>query len=170
MDNLLLIIILILLFVGIVGVVFWTYYSAEKKKREKIRDSFRSFSERKKIKKEDLRSVPRTNLTDFLNIVLTLPDEPYFGLKALAIDISETGFSVKPDFPLRKLPVSAILNNVLVKTPINHFVIDRIKTIRYEHEIKKRLLAFEILSIDENQKNKLLLFMNYLDKYIKDEY
>lgn len=168
MDNYIFIIFLILLFFGIICIIFWAY-SAEKKKREKFRDSFKSFSEKKKIKQEDLRSVPRINLPNLLNISLTLTDEPYFGLKAIAIDISETGFSVQPDFPLRKLPVNAILNNILVKTPINNFVIDKIKTIRYEHEIKKRLLAFEILSIDENQKNKLLIFMNYLDKYINDE-
>ena len=141
----------------------------KKKKRDKIRDSFKSFSEKKKIKNEDLRSVPRTNLPELLNVVLTLTDEAYFGLRAAATDISETGFSVKPEFPLRKLPVDAVINNVLVRTPMNNFVIDKIRTVRYEHEIKKRLLAFEIVSIDEKQKNKLMFFMNYLDKYLKDE-
>ncbi len=167
-NNLLFIFFLFILVIGVIGIVFWAYYLAEKRKKEKIRDSFKSFSEKKKIKQEDLRSVPRTILPELLNIVLTLTDESYFGLKSLAIDISETGFSVKPDFPLRKLPVNAVLNNVLVRTPINEFVIDKIKTIRYEHEIKKRLLAFEIIAIDENQKNKMLIFMNYLDNYMKN--
>lgn len=168
MDNTFLIVFIAALLFGIIGVIFWAYFS-EKKKKEKIRESFKSFSKKKKLKNEDLRSVPRLEIPYLLTVFLTLTDEPFFGLKAAAIDISETGFSVKPDFPLRKLPIDTILNNVLVKTPINNFTIEKMKTVRYEYEIKKRVLAFKIITIEKSQKNKMLIFMNHLDKYLKDE-
>lgn len=159
----------VIVFFGIIGAVIWKYYSTEKKKRDAIRDSFKSFSERKDISKSDLRAVKRLVIPELLSVILTLTDEAYFGLNALALDISEKGFSVIPDFPLRKLPIGIELNNVLVKTPLNNFVVDKIKTVRYEHEINKRVLAFEILSVDEKQRDKFLVFMNYLNEYFKEE-
>ncbi len=169
MDNIPLFVIIGFAFAAIAAFALWKFMEAEKKKKAQIRDSFKSFSERKSLQKTDLRSVPRLKIPELLNIDLTLTDEAYFGLRATAIDISESGFSVLPDFPLRKLPVDTELNNVLIKTPLNNFVIDKMKTVRYEHEIKKRVLAFKILAIDGSQKKKQRIFMAYLDKFLKDE-
>jgi hypothetical protein len=156
-------------FFGLIGIVVFFYYSAERKKKEKIRNSFKNISKKQNVDYNDLRTVPRILIPELLGISLTLTDESYFGLKAFAIDVSGSGFSVRPDFPLRKLPIDTVLNNILVKTSINSFVIKKIRTVRYKHEIKKRLLAFEIISIDENQKKKLIDFINYLKDYLKDE-
>ncbi len=156
-------------FFGIIGVTVFFYYFVEKKKKEKIRKSFKNINKKQNIDYNNLRLVPRIPIPELLGISLTLTDELYFGLKAFAIDVSGSGFSVRPDFPLRKLPIDTILNNILVKTSINSFVIKKIRTVRYKHEIKKRLLAFEIISIDENQKKKLIDFINYLKDYLKDE-
>jgi len=169
MRNLIVIIGFVVVFFGIIGVVIWKYYSAEKQKRDAIRDSFKRFSERKDIGKSNLRAVERLIIPELLSVILTLTDDAYFGLKAQAIDVSENGFSVKPDFPLRKLPIGIELNNVLVKTPLNNFVVDKIKTVRYEHEVNRRVLAFKILSVDKKQKEKFSVFINYLNEYLKEE-
>ena len=157
--------------IALVVLVSVIYMVVEKRKRKHLRQSFRKFSAEHKVTKKNLRAVPRVTVPTALEVVLTLTDNEYFGLKARALDLSLSGFSVKPDFPLRKLPLNAILNNVLVITPINTFVIKEVKTIRIDYQLDKRLMAFHIEAIDEDQFDNLKQFMNYLDEFLrkKDE-
>ena len=162
-NNLL---IYIFIFIIVIITVLIIYGLREKKKKKDIRKNFRRFTESYQFSKNDLRKVKRIKIPNRLNVILTLTDNEYFGLKAKAIDISLKGFAVKPDYPLKLLPINTILNNVLVSTPINNFVIKRMKAVRTEHQIKKRLLAYEIVEIEENHKKELEKFVLYLDKYL----
>jgi hypothetical protein len=143
----------------------------EKRKKKNVTRRFRKFSEAHKVTKKNLRAVPRVTVPGALEVILTLTDNEYFGLKARALDMSLSGFSVKPDFPLRKLPLNAVIKNVLVITPINTFVIKEMKTVRIDHQIEKRLMAFHIENVDEDQFENLQQFMAYLDEFLrkKDE-
>lgn len=154
----------ILVLIIIVSIV---YVILENKKKKKVRKSFRNFSQDYKVSKKNMRAVPRVSVPEPLDVTLTLTDNDYFGLKARALDISLSGFSVKPDFPLKKLPLNLVVNNVLVVTPINTFVIKEMRTVRIDHQIEKRLMAFHILNIDEDQFDNLKQFMAYLDEFMK---
>jgi hypothetical protein len=156
--------------IGIIAlVVFVTiiYFILEKKKKKNATRRFRKFSEDHIVTRKNLRAVPRVTVPGDLEVNLTLTDNEYYGLKARALDLSLSGFSVKPDFPLRKLPLNAVLKNVMVTTPINTFVIKEMKTIRIDHQIEKRLMAFHIKNIDEDQFENLQQFMAYLDEFIR---
>jgi hypothetical protein len=143
------------------------YRSREKNKKKEIRNKFRKFTENTRLSKKELRTVPRISIPETVEIVLTLTDNEYFGLKAYAVDMSLSGFAVKPDFPLKKLPMDTYLKNVIVVTPINRFVIDMIRTVRLEHQVDKRLLAFHIEQIDGDQFEILKNFIAYLDTFLK---
>ncbi|MCU0284775.1 MAG: hypothetical protein MUF15_00115 [Acidobacteria bacterium] len=159
----------IFLFSLTVTIVIMTviYRSREKNKKKEIRNKFRKFTENTRLSKKELRTVPRISIPETVEIVLTLTDNEYFGLKAYAVDMSLSGFAVKPDFPLKKLPMDTYLKNVIVVTPINRFVIDMIRTVRLEHQVDKRLLAFHIEQIDGDQFEILKNFIAYLDTFLK---
>jgi hypothetical protein len=160
--------------IGIIALVVTVtiiYIILEKIKKKNVTGKFRKFSENHKLNRKNLRAVPRVRVPRSLEVILTLTENEYFGLKARVLDLSLSGFSVRPDFPLRKLPLNAVLKNVLVITPINTFVIKEMKTIRIDHQIERRLMAFHIENVDEDQFENLQQFMAYLDEFLrkKDE-
>jgi c-di-GMP-binding flagellar brake protein YcgR len=157
--------------IALIVIVTIIYIILEKGKKKNITRQFRKFSEIYKMNKKNLRAVPRVRVPRSLEVILTLTDDEYYGLKARAVDLSLSGFSVRPDFPLRKLPMKAVLKNVVVNTPINTFVIKEMKTVRIDHQIEKRLMAFHIEDVDEDQFENLQQFMVYLDEFLrkKDE-
>jgi hypothetical protein len=157
--------------IALIIIVTVIYIILEKRKKKIVTNRFRRFSEDHKVSRKNLRAVPRVTVPSDLEVILTLTDNEYFGLKARTLDLSLSGFSVKPDFPLRKLPLNAVLKNVLVITPINTFVIKEMKTVRIDHQIEKRLMAFHIENVDEDQFENLQKFMAYLDEFLrkKDE-
>ncbi|MCP5054023.1 MAG: hypothetical protein GY940_43040 [bacterium] len=167
MNNSTSVLIFSIILVVVIVIVFAVYIATEKKKRKTITNNFRVFSENYKAGRENLRTVPRVSVPDTLDVILTLTDNDYFGLKARALDMSLSGFSVKPDFPLKRLPVNALIKNVLVVTPINTFAVKEMKTVRIDHHIEKRLMAFHIHQIDEDQFDFLKQFMSYLDEFLK---
>jgi len=160
--------------IGIIALIVMVtiiYIILEKRKKKNVTRRFRKFSEDHKETRKNLRAVPRVTVPSTLEVILTLTDDEYYGLKARALDLSLSGFSVKPDFPLRKLPLNTVIKNVLVITPINTFVIKEMKTVRIDHQIEKRLMALHIENVDEDQFENLKQFMAYLDEFLrkKDE-
>jgi hypothetical protein len=157
--------------IALVAIVTIIYIILEKIKKKNVTGKFRKFSENHKLNRKNLRAVPRVRVPRSLEVILTLTENEYFGLKARVLDLSLSGFSVRPDFPLRKLPLNVVLKNVLVITPINTFVIKEMKTIRIDHQIERRLMAFHIQNVDEDQFENLQQFMAYLDEFLrkKDE-
>lgn len=156
----------IAIFVMII-IVTTIYILLEKRKKKNTTQRFRKFSEDHKVNKKNLRAVPRVTIPSVLEVILSLTENDYSGLNARILDMSLSGFSVKPDFPLKKLPLNAIIKNVIVTTPINTFVIKEMKTVRIDHQIERRLMAFHIVNIDEDQFEKLQQFMVYLDEFLR---
>jgi c-di-GMP-binding flagellar brake protein YcgR len=143
------------------------YIFQEKKKKKRIKKKFKQFTKNHKLSREEMRTVPRISIPEAMDIILTLTDNDYFGLKAHTLNMSLTGFAVKPDFPLKKLPLNIVIKNAEVATPINTFVIREMKAIRIDHQVDKRLIAFHIEKIDGDQFEKLKTFMTYLDNFLK---
>lgn len=143
------------------------YLSREKKRKREVKKKFRKFTENYQLSQQDMRTVPRITIPDSMEITLTLTDNEFFGLKAHAIDMSLSGFAVKPDFPLKRLPLKALLKNVLVVTPINTFVVREMRTVRIDHQVDKRLMAYHIEKIDGDQFEDLKTFIAYLDNFLK---
>jgi hypothetical protein len=156
--------IVIIVMIFVISII---YRLVEKKRRRDVRKKFRSFTDRYPVIQENLRAVPRVVVPESLEVLLTFTDTGYLGLKAYAIDMSLSGISAKPDFPLKRLPVETILTNVLVVTPINTFVIKEMKTVRIDHQVDKRLMAFHIEKIEEDQFENLKQFMAHLDEFLK---
>ena len=158
----------VLLVVAIILITL-IYFSREKKKKVEIKKKFKRFTENHELSRQEMRAVPRIAVPDTMEIVLTLTDSEYFGLKARAMDISLSGFAVIPDFPLKKLPLNVSLKNVFVVTPINTVVIREMKPVRIDHQVNRRLLAYHIEKIDGDQFENLKRFMGYLDNFLKNE-
>lgn len=158
----------VLLVVAIVLITL-IYISREKKKKAEMKKKFKRFTESYELSRQEMRAVPRIAVPDTVEIILTLTDSEYFGLKARAMDISLSGFAVIPDFPLKKLPLNVTLKNVLAVTPINTFVIREMKSVRIDHQVNRRLLAYHIEKIDGDQFENLKRFMGYLDNFLKNE-
>ncbi len=153
--------------IALIVMVTIIYFILEKRKKINATRRFRKFSEDHNVSRKNLRAVPRVTVPNSLEVILTLTDNEYPGLKARALDLSLSGFSVKPDFPLRKLPLNVVIKNVTVTTPINTFTIKEMRTVRIDHQIEKRLMAFHIENIDEDQFENLQQFMAYLDEFLR---
>ena len=89
--------------IALIVIVTIIYFILEKRKKKNVTRRFRKFSEDHIITRKNLRAVPRVTVPSDLEVILILTDNEYLGLKARALDLSLSGFSVKPDFPLRKL-------------------------------------------------------------------
>ncbi|MCP4148281.1 MAG: hypothetical protein GY757_11075 [bacterium] len=151
----------------VIAVILYHYFN-EKQRKSELKKTLRKASPKYKESHENKRVLPRFDIPEGMVVTLSLTDDEYFGLKAHAIDVSLSGFSVKPDFPLKKLPIDGVVNNVLVDTAINSFAIRVVRSVRIEHQVAKRLLAFHIESIDEDQLVGLKNFMVYLEEFYKD--
>ncbi len=165
MNNSTGVVIFSLVLIGLILLVIVIYVYLEKKKKAVISKNFKSFSENYQSSQKNLRAVPRVNIPEAIEVLMTLTDSDFFGLRARIIDMSLSGFSVKPDFPLKKLPLNMKVNNVLVVTPINTFAVKEMKTIRIDHHFEKRLMAFHIQQIDVDQFENLKRFMGHLDEF-----
>jgi hypothetical protein len=153
----------------VIILIIMIHISREKKRKREIKTKFKKFSETYRLSHQEMRTVPRVTIPESMEIVLTLTDNEYFGLKACALDMSYSGIAVKPDFPLKKLPLNVVIKNVLVVTPINTFVVREMRTVRIDHQVDKRLLAYHIEKIDGDQFENLKTFIAYLDKFLKEE-
>jgi hypothetical protein len=156
---------IILLAIVIVLITF-IYIFQEKKKKKKIKKEFKKFTENHQLSKKEMRTVPRISIPESMEVILTLTDNNYVGLKAQILDMSLTGLGVRPDFPLKKLPLNIIIKNTSVSTPINSFIIREMQAIRIDHQVDKRLIAFHIEKIDGDQFENLKTFMTYLDSFL----
>lgn len=153
----------------IVVIVMVIYLVFEKKKKDKIKKEFKEFTTNFSLSNKDLRTVPRILIPGPLEVILTFSYGKHKELKSCAVNMSLSGIAVKPDFSLKKLPLNATLENVSVETPINNFIIKELKQVRIENKVKNKLLAFNIVNIDEDQFEELKSFMRFLYKFLKDE-
>ncbi len=145
------------------------YILVEKRRRKSIKRKFRDFSENYDLSREDMRAVPRITIPDSLEVVLTFTRGKGPDLKAYVVDMSLSGFCVKPLFPLKKLALYSIVANARMVTPVNAFVIKEMKTVRVERQVRKGLIAFYIQQIEGDQFEELKKFMAYLDKFLENE-
>jgi hypothetical protein len=153
----------------VIILIILVHVSREKKRKREIKTKFKKFTETYRLSHQEMRAVPRVAVPESMEIILTMTDNEYFGLKACALDVSLSGIAVKPDFPLKKLPLDIIVKNVLVVTPINTFVVREMRTIRIDHQVDKRLMAYHIEKIDPDQFENLKTFIAYLDKFLREE-
>lgn len=148
--------------IGLLAAVVVLYLVLEnRRKRRAVRQVRRGGEEPGREK----RRLPRQPVPEALAVVLTLTDSAFFGLAARAVDVSADGFAIRPDFPLKRLPLGLVLNNVLVNTPVNHFVVRRARTVRIEHHFQKRLLALRIDEMEEDQRREMDVFLNHLREF-----
>ena len=152
----------------IVVIVMVIYLIFEKKRKDKIKKEFKEFTTNFSLSDKDLRTVPRISIPESLEVIITFSYGKYEGLKSHVINMSLSGIAVRPDFSLKKIPLNATLENVLVKTPVNNFSIRELKQARTENRAGKKLMAFNIVSIDEEQFEELKIFMSFLYKFLKD--
>ena len=158
------------IFLGILIILGGVIYLArEKQKKNEIKQKFKKFSKDHRLPKKEMRAVPRITIPDAMEVILTLTDDAFFGFKSRAVDMSLSGFAVIPDFPARKLSVNTSLQNVLVATPINTFVVRELKTIRMDQRPGKQLIAFHIEKVDGDQFEYLKTFIVYLDTFMKND-
>ena len=156
--------IVMLIFLGLV-----LYFFLEKKRKKDTSKKFRIFSENIRLTKKGVRTVPRIAVPDSLDVELVFTGNQYKGLKAHVVDMSLSGFCVKPDFSMKKLPLHTLLTDTRVVTPVSTFTVKAMKTVRIEQHKEKRLIAFHIEKIAEDQFDSLKKFMAYLDKFLKNK-
>jgi hypothetical protein len=134
--------------------------------RRRIKRIFRSFSEKEgsRLNRES-RSVPRVSVPGSLDVLFRIRDDRWLDRCGRVADLSLSGLAVEPDFPLKKIPPDAELGMVEVETPINRFVLEKVRAVRVEHQISKRVLAFKILSVSEENFDEMKRFIVYLDAF-----
>lgn len=143
------------------------YRIMERRRKKAIRRKFHRFSTSVRAAPAELRAGQRLTIPEALQAEITLTDSDWFGLKGRIVDLSPGGFGIKPDFPLKKVPLQTVLNNVLVNTPEANFVVRQARTVRIEHQTQKRLLGLQILVIDDDQNIELQRFMNQLQEFLR---
>ena len=154
---------------GLIILAIAVYLLLEKRRKKEVRKKFKIFSENFKSKKMKMRTVPRITVPESLDVMLTFTCESFRGLKAHVLDLSLSGVCVKPDFSLKKFPMHTSISDTEVNTPVNTFIIKGMKTVRIERQMEKRLIAFQIDKIDEDQFDRLKKFIAYLDEFLKNK-
>lgn len=152
--------------IGLILIFLFIYLRIERRRKTKLKDKFRSFSQNLDLSHGDLRAVPRIAIPQTIEVVLALTKRIDQDFRFFVLDISLSGFLAEPDFPPKKMPSDSILNQVTISTPINQFLIDEIKLLRIEQRLRKKVMAFRILKIDEEQFEELKMFIKYLDKFL----
>jgi hypothetical protein len=158
--------VLALALLAVLTLLVAAYRVLEKRRRREILSRFRKFNESRPAPASEMRVGERLVVPEALQAEVTLTDGAWFGLKGRIVNVSTGGFGVKPDFPLKKVPLGTRLDNVLVNTPGTRFVVRRARTVRIEHQVQKRLIGLQILAIDEEQNRELLGFMNQLQEFL----
>jgi hypothetical protein len=157
-----------LFIIGFILIILFIYLRIERRKKNQLKDKFRAFSKNIDLPRSDLRAVPRIAIPQSMEVVLSLKESANQGKKFFILDISLSGFLAEPAFSPKKVPSDSILKQVTITTPINHFLIEEIKLLRIEQRLKKNVVAFQILKIDEEQFEELKMFIKFLDKFLDD--
>lgn len=155
-----------LFIIGLILIFLFIYLRIERRKKKQLKDKFRTFSKNLDLPQGDLRAVPRIAIPQSMEVVLSINESARQGLSFYILDISLSGFLAEPDFPPKKLPSDSILQQITVTTPINHFLIEEIELLRIEQRLKKKVMAFRIRKIDEEQFEELKMFIKFLDKFL----
>ncbi len=159
---------LLIFIVGLVlalSVLFILQAYFEKRKRVQVKDRFREFTSHQNSVTNEARAVPRVSVPEDLPISISIQTELQELLKGNIIDISLSGFAVCPSFPLKKLALKTRVGPVEIDTPDKAITVKTAEVIRIEHKLNKRLLAFKIRDIENQQFNTLKQFIISLDKF-----
>lgn len=141
----------------------------EKRRKIQFKKSFKEFSLENSLTFRDLRAVPRVLIPENLDVTITFRSGKYSAQRAFVVDVSLSGFATRLSFGARKIGLNEEFTDVSVETPINTFAVKRLKAVRMEPQMEKRMMAFHIMDIDENQFAELKTFMAHLNKFLKNE-
>ncbi len=151
----------------VVIIIIYIYF--ERKKQQKLRQKFLKFSSTYQISVVEKRFSQRMPIPQFLNTEIMFTEGDYFGLRGTVIDISDSGLAIKPDFPLKKIPLQKTFENVILHTPLADIVLKKISSVRIEHQQNKRLLGLQIAELSQDQQEKFLSFLHYLRGFLANE-
>ncbi len=151
----------------LLGIIFLKRW--EMRRKTQFKKSFRQYSLENNLTYRDMRAVPRVLIPEDLDVTLTFSGPKYSLHKAFVMDVSLSGFATSLSFGARKIPLSEDFQDVLVETPINSFLVKRLKSVRIESQMEKRVMAFQIVDIDEDQFAELKSFMAHLSNFLKKE-
>ena len=157
----------LLLVLLILLAVFLLFY--ERKKKRDLVTKFKRFSSENPIVHENSRTVTRMRIPDSMEVAMDLAGKNSSRIRALALDLSLTGFSVVANLPSKRISPDMVFYDVRVVTPINFFFIKELRLVRIEKRVKKILMAFHIKDIDEAQFEELKVFLKYLDGFMSQD-
>jgi hypothetical protein len=152
----------LMIFLLLVLLVAACYWVAESRRKSKFRQRFHRAAENSATPATEHRRTRRLAIPAALAVSLSFTEGEYFGLTGRVVDIGTQGFGLRPDFPLKRLPLHITVNNVLVSTPINTFMVKEARTVRIEHIPSKRLLGLEVVAMAEDQQLEMNRFMAYV--------
>ena len=141
----------------------------EYRRKVQFKKRFKEFSRENNFTFRDLRAVPRVLIPENLDVTLQFSSGKYSAHKATVMDVSLNGFATRLAFGARKLTLNEEFKDVIVETPINKFTVKHLKSVRIEPQMEKRVMAFQILHIDEDQFAELKTFMAHLNKFLETE-
>lgn len=168
MDKISSVLVFSIFIVGLMVAIISIYLRYERRGKKKLKEKFRTFTRNIDFPQSDLRAVPRISIPPSIEVVLTINDNKNKTLNFFVLDVSLSGFLVEPDFSPKKLLADSVLERVTITTPINRFMVNKIKLLRMEQRLKKRVMAFNIQEIDEDQFEELKMFIKFLDKFLEN--
>ncbi len=169
-------------FISIISVIGFTIFGAaitllgaiflqkwENRRKIQFKKSFKEFSQQNSLTFRDLRAVPRVLIPENLDVTLTFEGVKNSSRKAFVMDVSLSGFATRLSFGARKINLNEEFDDAAVETPINTFTIKRLRAVRMEPQIEKRVMGFHIVKIGEEQFAELKTFMAHLNKFLENE-
>ena len=156
----------LLFMVLLIAIVILTYIFFEFRHRRSIWKNFRKYAENHNLPQTEMRSMPRVSIPDTLKVFLTLTGGNFAGRKAQVLDISAAGFGVRACFPPNKLSLNSSIPGAVIHTPINHFVIKEIKSVRLENRLRGQTLGIQIEAMDEEEFKEMIRFITYLREFL----
>ena len=166
-ENGVLIIFAIIFFAFILFFLFF-YLFHEKRKKKNLTEKFRRFSQNYEISNKEMRGAKRISIPHHLKIEITFTYSNV-QFKGTIENISLSGFAINPEFPLKKISTGTILENIVVKNPVETYKINSIKSIMLHHDINKRLLGLKILSIGDSEFETHKNLLHYLEEFFIEE-
>jgi len=156
------------LVISLITLLGLLYVVSEKNKKKNLKKEFKNFGDTFKLPELELRAVPRITIPESLEVTLTIKNGKYPEMRGYVSDMSLSGISVKPDFPLKRLTLHSIIKNAEINSPVQKFTIKELKTVRIDRNTERRQAAFRINSIEGEQFDELKKFIAYLDQFLKN--
>ncbi len=138
------------------------YYLQVKKTNKKLEKILKNKKYPPLKKEKDFRTTRRVNIPSSLDLKIIFNEGSVQGGFGIVKDISRGGIGFDPNFPLRKLYVEEIINNITIKNGEILINIRKARVIRIQHQYHRRIIALKFLDMDSENRDALIKLISVI--------